>query len=295
MPHGFCYLWNPRVLWLHVISDGLIVLAYYCIPLALVYLVRKRRDLPFNWIFWMFGLFIVSCGTTHLMEIWTVWHASYVAAGVVKAITAAASVGTALMLIPLIPKAVALPSSEQLNAINYELRLQAVEREEAQKKLEATLAERDRTLASLAEQKSAVEELKLAQEALRESEARYNAILQSAMDAIITVDEQQRILLFNGAAEKMFGCLASEALKGPLERFIPQRFRAAHTNHVRKFGATGTSTRAMGTRGAVWGRRVNGDEFPVDASISQVMAGGKKLYTVIMRDISERKRKEVQE
>jgi len=86
MPHGYCFLWDPLVLWLHVVSDGLIVLSYYCIPAALIYLARRRRDLPFNWIFWMFGLFIVGCGTTHLMEVWTIWHASYLLAGIVKGV-----------------------------------------------------------------------------------------------------------------------------------------------------------------------------------------------------------------
>jgi signal transduction histidine kinase len=118
MPHGYCYLWDPWIVWLHVVSDGLITFSYYSIPIALVYLVRKRNDLPFNWIFWMFGLFIVGCGTTHLMEIWTVWHASYLLAGMVKAITAAVSVATALMLIPLVPKAIALPSLADLNEAN---------------------------------------------------------------------------------------------------------------------------------------------------------------------------------
>lgn len=74
LPHGTCYLWNPRIIWLHVVSDGVITLSYYCIPVALIYLVRKRRDLPFNWIFWMFGLFILGCGTTHLMEVVATSH-----------------------------------------------------------------------------------------------------------------------------------------------------------------------------------------------------------------------------
>src|SRR5207302_5629859 len=69
LPHGTCYLWNPKIVWLHVISDSVITLSYYCIPVALIYLVRKRRDLPFNWMFSMFGLFILGCGTTHLMEV----------------------------------------------------------------------------------------------------------------------------------------------------------------------------------------------------------------------------------
>src|SRR6266571_183383 len=101
MPHGTCYLWDPGILWLHVISDSVITLSYYCIPIALVYLIRQRRDLPFNWIFWMFGLFIMGCGTTHLMEVWNVWHATYLLSGILKAITAAVSVVTAVMLIPL--------------------------------------------------------------------------------------------------------------------------------------------------------------------------------------------------
>jgi hypothetical protein len=108
-PHGFCYLSDPRIVWLHVISDGLITLSHYCIPIVLVYFIRKNRDLALNRIFWMFGAFILACGTTHLMEIWNVWHGSYLLAGAIKAITAAVSVITVAMLIPLLPKVSSLP------------------------------------------------------------------------------------------------------------------------------------------------------------------------------------------
>ena len=103
MPHGHCYLWRPEIVWLHVVSDVVIALAYYLIPVALVYLVRRRRDLPFDWMFLMFGLFILGCGTTHVMEVWTVWHGTYRLAGIVKAVTAAASLVTAALLVPLVP------------------------------------------------------------------------------------------------------------------------------------------------------------------------------------------------
>jgi hypothetical protein len=102
-------LWNPQVVWLHVIADGLITLSYYCIPVVLIYFIRKNRDIPFNRMFWMFATFILACGTTHLLEIWNVWHASYVLAGVVKGITAAASVVTSAMSIPLVPRVISLP------------------------------------------------------------------------------------------------------------------------------------------------------------------------------------------
>jgi len=127
MPHGFCYRWDPRIVWLHVISDSLIALSYYCIPIILVYFIRKNRDLPFNRIFWMFGTFILACGTTHLMEIWNVWHGSYLLAGIIKALTAAVSVLTAAMLIPLVPKAMALRDRTHLQEMNRNLEREIAE------------------------------------------------------------------------------------------------------------------------------------------------------------------------
>jgi len=132
MPHGDCYLWKPEIVWLHALSDGTITLAYDLIPLALVYFVRKRKDLPFHWIFLMFGIFIFGCGTTHLMEVWTLWHGTYRLAGVIKAITAVASVATAAALVPLIPKGLALPSPEQLKVANLELEQEANVRRRAE-------------------------------------------------------------------------------------------------------------------------------------------------------------------
>ena len=115
-----------------------------------------------------------------------------------------------------------------------------------------------------------------------------SGIIDSAMDAIISVDENQRIVLFNAAAEQMFGCAASDTLGQPLDRFIPERFREAHRCHLKTFGQTHVTHRRMGKLGSIVGRRENGEEFPIEASISQAEVGGKKLFTVILRDFSFR-------
>jgi PAS domain S-box-containing protein len=129
---------------------------------------------------------------------------------------------------------------------------------------------------------------------LRDNQERMAGIISSAMDAIVTVDSAQIITLFNASAEKMFGTPASKAIGQPIERFIPDRFRQAHHHHIEKFGATRTTRRTMGSLGAVFGLRANGEEFPIEASVSQLESGGQKLYTVILRDITERKRFEAQ-
>ena len=130
------------------------------------------------------------------------------------------------------------------------------------------------------------------QERLRASEERLEAILGSAMDGIISVDEQQLITFFNPAAEKMFKCSADEVMGQPLDRFIPQRFRSTHREDVRKFGQAHTTRRAMGQLGAVYGVRSDGEEFPLEASISHSNVAGQILFTAILRDVTERQRAE---
>ncbi len=120
------------------------------------------------------------------------------------------------------------------------------------------------------------------------SQARLLGIIRSSMEAIITIDENQRIVMFNPMAERLFGCPAPEALGAPLERFVPERFRAAHATHVRQFGVTGVSDRQMGGRRVLYGLRANGDEFPIEASISQFDDEHGKLYTAMLRDITPR-------
>ncbi|HUB87203.1 MAG TPA: PAS domain S-box protein [Verrucomicrobiae bacterium] len=119
-----------------------------------------------------------------------------------------------------------------------------------------------------------------------------SAVVDSAMDAIISVDENQNIILFNAAAEQMFRCPAKEALGKKLDRFIPEKHRAAHGQHVEKFGGTGQTARAMRRLGELSGLRANGEEFPVEISISRTEADGRKFFTAIVRDISERKHAE---
>ena len=114
IPHGHCYLWQTNLVFLHVISDGLIAIAYYSIPCILIYFLKKREDIPFKGIFILFSLFILSCGTTHLLDIWTLWYPDYWLSGIVKAITALVSIYTVFELVPIIPHALNLPN---LNAL----------------------------------------------------------------------------------------------------------------------------------------------------------------------------------
>jgi PAS domain S-box-containing protein len=140
--------------------------------------------------------------------------------------------------------------------------------------------------------KERTSDLSAASEKLRTSGHRLAGIINSAMDAVITVDEQQCVELFNPAAERMFGIPASEVLGSPLERFIPYRLRAAHAEHVRLFGESEVSYKPMTERQEICGLRTDGSEFPIEASISHVQLGHKKVFTVILRDISERNRAE---
>jgi two-component system, chemotaxis family, sensor kinase Cph1 len=134
MPHGCCYQWQPVVLWSHVVSDALIALSYYSIPVILFAFISKRRDVPFNAIFFIFGIFILACGTTHVIEIISVWDPIYRTAALVKIITALVSMIAVIMLIPVMPKALALPSlrtaNEQLQRTTHELRRSNQELEE---------------------------------------------------------------------------------------------------------------------------------------------------------------------
>ncbi len=166
-PHGFCLLWRPELIWLHVTSDAIIALSYYSIPLALTYFVLKRRDIAFGWVFWMFGAFIMACGTTHVFEILTLWHPVYGIQGLIKFITAVVSAVTAAALWPLLPKALALPSPAMLARANEELSAQIHERNEAL----STLRESQERYRALYETlQGELEERSRVEEALRQSQ-----------------------------------------------------------------------------------------------------------------------------
>lgn len=184
IPHGHCYLWKPELVWLHLSADALTALAYYSIPILLIYFVHQRRDLPFQAVFLLFGVFIIACGTTHVLSIWTLWHPTYWLSGAVKAVTAVVSLFTALELGVLMPKALALPSPAQLTLINQALEAEIVERQQA----EQTLAAQAATLQKQAQ------------------------LLELVHDTILVRDRQGQILFWNQEAEAMYGWSKAEVL-----------------------------------------------------------------------------------
>lgn len=142
IPHGHCYLWQAPLVWLHLVSDGLIAIAYFSIPAMLLYFVRKREDLPFSKVFVLFSAFILLCGTGHLLNIWTLWHPAYWLTGVEQALTALVSCYTALQLVKLLPQFLSLKSPTQLEQINQELEQEVARRKQAEAMLEVRVEER---------------------------------------------------------------------------------------------------------------------------------------------------------
>jgi signal transduction histidine kinase/CheY-like chemotaxis protein len=135
MPHRMCFLDDTATLWLHVISDALIALSYYVIPILLFRFVRQRRDIGFPWIFVAFGMFILACGTSHVLGAVTVFNPVYRIEGLVKAVTAVASISTFLLLIPAMPALISLPSPSALQSANDKLAIEIDEK----RRVEATV------------------------------------------------------------------------------------------------------------------------------------------------------------
>ncbi|MBD2014584.1 PAS domain S-box protein [Microcoleus sp. FACHB-53] len=215
IPQGHCYLWKPELVWLHVAADAVTGISYYSISFLLIYFVHKRRDLPFNWIFLMFGSFIVACGTTHLFEVWTLWHPTYWLSGLIKAITAWVSVGTAVIVMALIPKALALSSLAQLEGINLELRSEITQRKEAEEalqrvneQLEIRLQKCTAELAKINESlQIEIEARKHQEEVLNRREQEFKALVEHAPDIIARFDRDLRHVYINPAITRATGLL----------------------------------------------------------------------------------------
>ncbi len=149
IPHGHCYLWKPELVWLHVASDSLTALAYYSIPVLLIYFAQKRREILYSRMLLLFGLFIAACGTTHALEVWTLWHPSYWLSGFVKALTAAVSTYTAIELVQWMPGAIAQPTTAQLAEANHQLETEIRDRAAAQFQLQQSQARFPKLAANL--------------------------------------------------------------------------------------------------------------------------------------------------
>jgi PAS domain S-box-containing protein len=292
MPHGYCYLWNTRLVWLHVISDSLIALAYFSIPITLVYFIRKRRDLPFNWMFVCFGVFILACGVTHAMEVWTLWRATYWLSGAVKALTAFVSVPTAVLLVRLVPQALALPSPE-------ELRREIAERKRAQEalnnakmELEVRVQERTAELSEAnAELVVEIAQRKLTEEELRRTEERFRLLVETVQDyAIYMLDPAGIVTSWNVGAEHIKGYRTEEIIGQHFSRF----FSAEDVERGEPEMELEVAVEQSRFSSEVWRVRKDGSRFWASVVITALHDQQGKLvgFSKITRDLTECKQTE---
>lgn len=259
-PHGFCYQWNSGLVWLNVLSDFLIALAYFTISITLVWFIRKRRDVPFGWMFGLFGVFIVACGMTHLMEVWNLWHAQYWLAGAIKAITAAASLPTAILLGRIVPQALELPSNRQWIQANAALQKEVHDGRELELEL-------------------------------RISEANYRenaGLLDLTHDAIFVRNLKGEIVFWNRAAERLYGWQKEEVRGRTTHELLQTVFPKPVAEIEAEVAKTGY------WEGELTQRRRDGNTVVVSSRWAvRTDAGGKPTAVLeSIRDVTQRKKQE---
>jgi len=292
MPHGHCFLWTPSLLWLYITSDLAIGAAYYSIPLALVYFVRKRRDLQFDWIFILFSLFIFACGTTHLISIWTIWNPDYWLDAWVKAITAVLSMVTAILLWHLIPTALRVPSPERLRAAISQMEHEVSERKQA----EAALAQLNDTLeqrvaARTAELQAINARLASEIDSRKRAEERFRRVVEYAPNGMVMISRDGTIVMVNRQTEEIFQYERAELLGKSIEQLVPARFRDHHPD-LRDTYSAAPKSRPMGEGRELYGVRRDESEVPVEIALNPVETDEGTMILAAIVDISDRKLKE---
>lgn len=259
-PHGFCLLWEPGLLWLHATSDIATGIAYFAIPVALASIVLKRRELRFGWMFWLFGLFILACGTTHFMEVWTLWHPDYGIQGLIKAFTAITSVLTAILLIRILPTLMAVPTPFQFQQVADKLSDETVRHE--------------RTV-----------------EQLRRIEDNFQLLVESVHDcAMFMVDLTGKVTSWNAGARNIKQYDATEIIGRSFACFYSQKDQAdGKPMRALETAATFGSFQEEG-----WRIRKDGTPFMADVLINPVRDRDGMLigFSKITRDITQRKQVE---
>jgi PAS domain S-box-containing protein len=269
LPHGYCLSWSEPLLLTYVASDSLIFLAYCSIPVALACFARRRKDFPYRWLLWLFAAFIMSSGATHLMSAIVLWLPLYGLDALIKAATAIISVITAVLLWPLLPQALKLPSPAQLR--------------QAEKALQSEIAGRKRIEEDLGLEEQAAEE------ALQQERMLMAAIVESTDDAIIAKTLDGVITSWNRGAENMFGYSAEEMLGQSMLRIIPSEYRKDEEDILSTL-QHGQLTNHFETE------RVckDGSRISVSVTVSPIRDKAGRIVgaSKIARDISEKKRAE---
>ena len=278
VPHGYCLLWRPDLVAMHVMSDAVIAGAYFTIPLGIAVFVRNRKDLLYKRIFWLFAAFIVACGVTHIFDIATLWTPAYEAQALMKVFTAIVSALTAILLWPIIPQALALPSPTLLR--------------EANESLEARIRENERMNAELAAMRDRLEErvgqrtaeLAEANRRLGEREAYFRALYKAAPIMMHSLDRQGRVIEINDVWATRMGYGRDEVIGRPSLDFVaPEQHAQVRDEYSAKFWQSGACERLPHTL-----MRKDGTTFQSEISAITHADGDELQAFAVVVDVTER-------
>ncbi len=266
LPHGYCISWSQPLVLTFVVSDVLIFLSYFSMPVALLYFARQRQDFPYRWLLGLFAGFIMACGATHLMGAIVLWQPLYNLDALLKVVTATISVITAVALWPLLPHALRLPSPSQLQRANGDLQAEIILRRRVEEELRLAKAQ--------------------AEEGLQQERMLMVAIVESTEDAIIGKTPEGIVTSWNRGAERMFGYPAQEMLGRSVFTLIPPAHHAEEQDLLTKI-QRGEAVPHLETKRL----RRDGSLFDVSITASPIRDGAGRIVgaSKIARDITERK------
>ncbi len=280
LPHGYCILWRPDILALHVVSDLLIAVSYFSIPLAIIVFIVRRKDLEpaHRRIALLFGVFILGCGLTHVMGAVVFWWPAYVLDGAIKAFTAIASVMTSVVLWVMLPRLLLIPSPRALAQANARLEEEIVARRAALDELQSIRTSLESQVETRTRESAA-------------NAARLAAVLETVPDAMVIIDEVGSVQSLSATAERLFGYASREIAGQNVKMLMPEPYRSEHDQYLAHYLATG-ERRVIGVGRVVMGRRKDGATFPMELSVGEVKLNDGRQFTGFVRDLTERQERE---